>query len=444
MSLVADKSSPFVKLKPGPSLPPAEVAASQLVRIHEATAQVVAAKGYEALKVRDIVQLAKVSSRSFYKHFGSKEECFIRTYAAIAQEARIGLIGAQMEGTDWRERLRQVFVAFARALDGNPAAARLALIDVYTDGSSARAEAHRTEANFVSMLGKSLGRAPAGIAVPPLVVEGIMSGIARIACTRLLAGSEGELAESEDEIVEWALCFPGDATAELADLDLGLVRGNAALLEQRRHEAAIGPPGDNRAAIIAAAAKLCAADDYRYRDLTVPGIRAAAGVSRRTFDSHFSSVEDCIVSAFDQRATAAIADAATEQTAAASWEGGIYRAISSLCTEIATDPLLARVASQNHFPRGSKGARVRLGLVVGVADQIRAGAGSKHRAPALVAEASSGAIWGLFHHHVLRNWIPHRPEIAATLAYMALAPLVGGPAAVAAIRDEQVSSPASR
>lgn len=433
------EQSPYAKLKPGPALPPADVAANQLSRIHQAMIEIVAEGGYDAFKVRDVARRAHVSSRSFYQHFDSKDECFVRTYELVANRARVGLIGAQMEGKDWRARPRMIFAAFARELEANPETARFALIDVYEDGPQALARAHQAEANFASMLAKSFARAPGGVAVPALVVEGIMAGVTRIARTRLLAGTETTMAGLEDEMVDWALCFPTKEAADLATMDEGLVYGNSALLEMRTREVAIQAPGDNRATILTAVSKLAAADAYRYKDLTVPIIRATAGVSRRNFDAQFDSVEECFLAALDLRANAAIADAATEQMAAATWEGGVYRAISSLCIEIAGDPLLARVCFQDDFVRGSKGSLARLRLITGVADQIRASAGPSDMAADLVAEASAGAIWALFHHHALRSWVLHRPEMSATLGYLALAPLVGGTNAVAAMRDELVA-----
>lgn len=401
--------------------------------------EVVVDGGYDSVKVRDIVRLANVSSRSFYQHFDSKDECFVRTYESIVNQARIGLIGTQLEGKDWRERPRQIYAAFAQELERNPAAARFALIDVYDDGTVALERAHQAEANFTSMLAKSLGRAPNGVTVPTLVVEGMMAGISHVARTRLRAGTEASMAGIEDEMMRWALSLPAKESGDLADLDTGLVRGNAALLEIRAREITVALPGDNRAAILTSVSKLAAADDYTYANLTIPIIRAGAGVSRRTFDAQFDSVEECFVAALDLQAASAIADAATEQMAGATWEGGVYRAISSLCVEIAGNPLLARVCFRDDFAPGSKGSQARLRIIAGVIDQIRASAGPAGLATDLAAEASAGAIWGLFHHHVLRNWVVRRPEIGATLAYMALAPLVGGANAVAAIRAEQVA-----
>lgn len=433
------EQSSYKKLKPGPALPPADVAADQLARIHQAMIEIVAEGGYDAFKVRDVVRRANVSSRSFYQHFDSKDECFVRTYEMIVSRSRIGLIGAQMEGKDWRARPRMIFAAFARELEDKPAVARFALVDVYSDGPQALERAHQAEANFASMLAKSFGRAPGGIAVPTLVVEGIMAGITRVGRTRLLAGTEATMGGLEDEMMKWALCFPTKEGGGLLAMDEGFVRGNAALLEMRTKEIAIQAPGDNRATILAAVSKLTASDDYLYKGLTVPTVRAAAGVSRRNFDAEFDSVEECFLAALDLRAATAIADAATEQMAAATWEGGVYRAISSLCIEIAGDPLLARVCFQDDFVRGSKGSLARLRLITGVADQIRASAGSNDQATDLAAEASAGAIWALFHHHALRSWVLHRPEMSATLAYMALAPLVGGANAITAMRDEQTA-----
>lgn len=401
--------------------------------------EVVAEKGYDAVGVRDIVHLAKVSSRSFYQHFGSKDECFVRTYEMIVSRARIGLIGCQTEGKDWRERARQIFAAFAHAIAEHPAVARFALIDVYADGPVALERAYQAEANFVSMLAKSLGRPPNGVEMPMLVAEGMMSGIFRIARAHLLAGTEERVVEMEDEIMEWVLSFPCKESTDLVMLDTGIVKGNAAMLETRALEAVSQAPGDTRTAILAAVSKLAVADDYAYRNLTVPLIRASAGISRKNFDTQFDSIEECFLVALELRAAAVIADAATEQTAGATWEGGVYRAISSLSIGVAADPLLARVCLRNDFVVASKGAQARARLAAGVVDQICSGIGPRNLVSDLIVEASGGAIWGLYHHHVLRNWVLHKPEISATLGYMALAPLVGGVDAIAAMRDEQVA-----
>jgi len=71
------------KLAPGPGKPPSKVAASQRARLQRAMFELVAEKGYEQVTVRELVSMAKVSSRAFYKHFRGVHDCFEAT-ASIA------------------------------------------------------------------------------------------------------------------------------------------------------------------------------------------------------------------------------------------------------------------------------------------------------------------------------------------------------------------------
>jgi AcrR family transcriptional regulator len=400
--------------------------------------EIVADHGYDAVKVREVVKLAGVSSKTFYRLFGSKEGCFLRTHEMVIRNARVGLLNSQSDEQDWRERPRLIYAAFSHQMEIDPAAARLALVDAYADGPAALEQAQRAEETFAAMIGASLARAPDGVAVPPMVIEGMMAGIARVGRNRLLAGRQGELAGMEAEMMGWAMCFPSEVAAGLADLDLGALHGNPVIAPLLAPAVGVSPTGD-RATILAAVGKLVAAEGYKYGDLTVPRIRTGAGVSRRIFDGHFDDVEECFLAALGERAAEAVAQAARAQIVGTTWAGGIYRAITAFCIQIAGDPLLAHVCFQDDFLTGSKGSLARLRLIAGVSDQIRDSAPQEDRASELAVEASAGAIWSIFHHHVLRDWVVHHPEISATLSYMALAPGIGAEATVAAIRDEQAT-----
>jgi AcrR family transcriptional regulator len=399
--------------------------------------EIVAERGYGAVKVREIVKLASVSSKSFYRIFASKEECFLRTHDMVIRRARAGLLASQSNEREWRERPRLIYAAFARELESNPAVARVALIDAYADGPAALEQAQRAEATFAAMIAASFARSPGGALVPPMVIEGMMAGVARVARNRLLAGRQGELLGMEAEVMEWVMCFPSEFADGLRELDEGAMLGNPATTME---SVIPSQPTGDRAAILASIGKLVAADGYKYRDLTVPRIRSGAGVSRRTFDAHFDDVEECFLAALEQRAAEAVVEAAKAQIAGASWGGGIHRAINTYSTQIAGDPLLARVCFRDDFVAGSTGSVTRLRLITGVADQLRDSTPQESPVSAFTAEASAGAIWGMYHHHVLRDWVVHHPEISASLSYMALAPAIGAGEAMAAIRDEQVAA----
>jgi AcrR family transcriptional regulator len=411
------------------------VAAHQLARIHKATTELVAEHGYQALKVRDIVGLAEVSTRAFYEHFSSKEDCFLQTYNLISRRATRRIISAQAGEPDWRKRLPLVLEEFIRELENGPAGAQLALVEAYAAGEKPLEQAWRAERIFEGMLCEAFARAPRGAVIPPMIIEGMVAGVAGVSRGCLPAGSVSELRASRDELVEWALCYPDRAAVKLAALDRQSVWRDTTLEPVGPSaEGGAWPSTGDRALIVAAVAELAATSGYAA--LTAPRIRAAAGVSRRKFSAHFDDVEDCYLGALEQRTGRALAQASRAQAAASSWLGGVYRAIAALCEHVSGDAFLARVCLADEFPPGPNGARSRQRLGLAVVELLGDGNPRAGRTGPLGSRATTAAIWSLFHRHVIRDWALRR-RISATLSYLALAPAVGAEATVAAILAEQ-------
>jgi AcrR family transcriptional regulator len=426
------------KLSPGPGLAAQEVASHQLARIRKATIEIVAEHGYQALKVRDIARSAEVSTRAFYEHFSSKEDCFLQTHEFISRRANRRIIAAQAGERDWRKRPRLIFEEFVQGLKNEPAGARVALVEAYAASEDLQAQARRAERIFEGMLAESLARPPSGVAISPLIVEGIVAGIAGVSKKRLLAGKVAELSKSSEKLIEWVLSYPDPNEAKLAELDRQSVWRDTTLeplpLASVIGEGGPWPGSGDRGLILKAVADLAVANGYA--KLTAPRVRSAAGVSRKEFDAHFEGLEDCYLAALEQRTREALAQASRAQAAARSWSGGVYRAIAALCAHIAGDAFLARVCLTDDFPPGENGARSRQRLIATITEQLSEGAPRATRSSLLEIEASAGAVWAVFHRHVVTDRTLSR-EIAATLSYLALAPTVGAPAAVAAIQGEQ-------
>lgn len=415
------------KLSPGPGLAPQRVAAHQLARIHQATIEIAAEHGYHAVKVREVVRQAEVSTRAFYEHFGSKEDCFLQAYDLISRRATRRIIAAQVGEADWRKRARLVFGEFVRQLEKDPAAARLALIEVYASDQAAMDRAWRAERSFEGMLVEALARGPKGVAVPPLIVQGVVAGIATVSRNRLLLGDIADLANNGGELVDWAMCYPSPAAAELSNLDRQSVWRDTTLEPLTTAES-----GD-RALILDALARLGATTAYA--DLTPRRVRAAAGVSKRKFDAQFDDLEDCWLAAFEQRTGEALAQAARAQTAAAGPAGGVYRAIAALSDYVVNDPFLARVCLTGDSP-GPGGLRSSQRFIDATMELVTDSMPAAPRPPGMIIETSAGAVWSLFRCRVLQDRLPRYP-IAATLTYLALAPTIGASAAVEAIQREQ-------
>ena len=418
------------KLSPGPGMSARDVAAHQLARIHNATVGIVAEQGYAALKVRDVASYAEVSTRAFYELFASKEDCFLRTYELVLRRATRRIFAAQAGEGDWRRRLQLAFEEFLRGLEQRPEDARLALVEACRASEASRERAWQAERTFGGMLAEALARAPGGVAVPPLLAEGMVAGIASVSRGCLAEGRLARLSGASGELIEWALSYPGRPAGELERLDRQSIWRDTTL--EPLPESEPWPASGDRALILKAAAGLAASTGYE--SLTAARIRSAARVSRKKFTAHFDGAEDCCLAALEQHAAAAIAQAARAQAAASSWEGGVYRAIAALSSHVASDKFLARALLAQGFPPGPEGRRSRQRLAGALTELLAPP--EEARPPSFAAAASAGAVWSVFQRCMLRDR-PMGRQAAATLSYLVLAPAVGAPAAVAAIKAEQ-------
>lgn len=428
--------APYGKLRPGPGKSASEVAAHQRARIHSAMAELAVERGYEAVTVRELMSLAKVSTRSFYKHFKDSEDCFLQTYDLIAQRTVGRIIASQAGERDWEKRLRLAFAAFARELKREPYDARLALVEAYTAGPAALERMRRAERTFEVMIAESFAKAPDGTVVPPLIVKGLVAGITRLSRERLLGSKANDLRPFGDALMEWTLCYRSKAAAELLELDRKAVAQSLRVkamfpiwLEQWNSQSI----SDDRTLILNAVAKLVVADGYA--GLTIPRVLAASGIPRRSFKAEFSGVEECFLAAVQLRADEAIAHAARALASASTWEGGIYRAMAVLCAQVAQDPLLARLCFVDIFSLAG-GMECREHLMASIATLVQDSMPPAQRPNVLQIEASVGAIWGILQHQVVSGRAQELPRIAATLTFLALAPGTGAQSATEAIRRE--------
>ena len=117
------------------------VVASQRGRLLEAIVKAVAAKGYEATTVADVVARAGVSRRTFYEQFRDKEACLLEAFEAglafllgrIEQE-----LAARTPAT-WEEHVRIRFETYLATLAVEPEFARVLHVDFPAAGARARA-----------------------------------------------------------------------------------------------------------------------------------------------------------------------------------------------------------------------------------------------------------------------------------------------------------------
>ncbi len=415
------RSSRYPRLRPGPGRSAEDVAAHQRGRLRGAMVELVAEHGYNAVAVATLTNRARVSKRDFYKHFGGKEECFLATYDTVVSSSVRGILAAAQGEEEWCERLRLGLLAFAGQIVSNPAEARLALVEVFAAGAGAVERTLRTNRLFEALLAKNFAVADGAPRLPRLVVKGIVAGGVRVARARLLSGHPRRLTLDGGELMEWTLSFCDEDVVRLRGLGVAGTPPPPAT-------AAELPLVDERALIVAATAKLASKEGYA--TLTVPRVRAAAGVSRRSFDTHFEGVADCFQATLETLSGRTLATAAPSYLTADDWASGVHRMIASLCQRLAGDPTFASLAFLEAFSSGPETIRWRGELIAKLAARLQREAPPARRPSKFAAEASVGAMWGVIQHFVAIGRGAQLPAAAPVLSYLALAPALGGAAAV--------------
>src|SRR5215475_7891956 len=99
-------------------LSPEFVARNQRERLISALILTLADVGYQKTTVSMIGQRAAVSKSDFYKHFDSKDECFLAAYDHAIDRLRGAVIEAcaAAESEEWPERVRAGVVALLALL----------------------------------------------------------------------------------------------------------------------------------------------------------------------------------------------------------------------------------------------------------------------------------------------------------------------------------------
>jgi AcrR family transcriptional regulator len=195
-----------------PSVQPhlGSVTERQRARMLDAITSVVADKGYVAATVADIVRSARVSRRTFYEQFASKEECFLESYRygieVLVERIQDAARAAADEG--WRAELHAGVRAYLGVLVSEPRFARTHMLELHAAG--ARAQTARDDAlrRFAAMYRRTFeaaARERDGLPLPHDQLLFILaSGVDQLVCARVREAPLGRLPELEDAIVQAA------------------------------------------------------------------------------------------------------------------------------------------------------------------------------------------------------------------------------------------------
>jgi AcrR family transcriptional regulator len=178
-----------------------DIASDQRARLLAAMANVVAAKGYAATTVADVVRDAGVSRSTFYELFASKEACFLTAYNEgvddLLQAVREAVHAAQ---DDWRAQLRAGIRAYLARLARPDHFARVYIDEIHAVGAAAleaRADALRRFADrYHASFSQARAADPSLREPDPDALLVLCAGTEQLVAERLRAG--GDVRELED------------------------------------------------------------------------------------------------------------------------------------------------------------------------------------------------------------------------------------------------------
>ncbi|RZL10699.1 MAG: TetR/AcrR family transcriptional regulator [Rubrivivax sp.] len=167
---------------------------------------------YAEVTVAHVVSQARVSRRTFYEHFASKEEALLALCEAVSQQILSLIAVGYDHQADWVAQLRRATQAYLGALEQQPVLIRTLFIELMSlgpKGWQVRRQIHQRFADFIQMqVELSRLQEPRKRPLSPALALGIVGGINELivdAIERGQAAQLSQLAGAATELVEAVL-----------------------------------------------------------------------------------------------------------------------------------------------------------------------------------------------------------------------------------------------
>ena len=186
-------------------LPPEFIAQNQRERLLDAIADSLDEYGYDRTTVSAISSRARVSKSDFYRHFASKDECFLAAYDDAVEHLRAEVLAACADHGEWAEGVCAGLHAVLAGLAGEPARANLLLVEGLRAGPGVYGRFQGAVESFVPYLRDGAPEGTLAGRPPDAADEAVVGGIASLLGRRVLAGEADRLDRFFPELAEFAL-----------------------------------------------------------------------------------------------------------------------------------------------------------------------------------------------------------------------------------------------
>jgi AcrR family transcriptional regulator len=210
-------------LPPGShGLPAGVIARSQRMRLLNATAEVMMAKGYQDAKISEIVAAARVAKPVFYAHFpDGKEQALLEAQDHPTQYILDRCAQAYFDAAHWPERVWRMLQALTTLIAANRAISHLRLVECYAAGPAAIRRAEKITRSFTLFVEEGYHYRAQAASLPRLCSQAIAGAIFGIIQRLVAAGEWDELPRHLPQLTYVAIApFTGarDAIAIVEEL----------------------------------------------------------------------------------------------------------------------------------------------------------------------------------------------------------------------------------
>jgi AcrR family transcriptional regulator len=465
--------------------------------------ELIAQRGYPAVRVLDLSKLARVSLPTLYSLYKDKEALLLAVYDEIAERAG-KMVRQALDGDgSVLERRRATTRAFTELAAAEPETVSLFVLGALGAGAKALQRRNRMLEALEETIRAGLERAStaAGDAPRPQPVAGsrtrdprvrapgrrgqaqprrsssagparrrlragdltvklILGGIREVTATRLRQGHASELPGLADELAAWSHAYPLALPAGLeitAPARRG-APGEALLLGSERRGRAQGrlPSGrhdlprqlvvnNQRERIVDATAEIVAAKGLA--GLTIPEIAQRANVSHQTFYELYATKHDAFLGAQKVGMHTALQVAVDAYDAhKEDWPHAVAAGLRALIDYLASEPAHTHLSLVDTFAASPETLAIRDRTLRAFASYLIPGyelAEKELAVPAIAAEVTVGGIWQLLHYYAENGCVAELPGAAPQLVYLALTPFLGPERATKAALSRAATLPAA-
>jgi len=434
-------------------LDPDAVKLDQRARLQSAMIELIAQKGYQAVRIVDLARLAHVSQPTFYDLYADKEDLFMSAYDEVAAQAARTITQSFDARLSYEQRVRVALRAWAQLASDESEATSLLVLGAFGAGAKALERRRRIVERLERAIAVGRADPPSGRAKPDegdLTVKALIGGIREITGARLRAGRAGELPALADQLTAWASCYPQQLPegVEAPPAKRPQTPHAAAPSERARRAEGRLPSGrsdlprqfivkSQRERIVDATAAIVA--EKGLAGLKVPDIARRANVSLQTFYGIYASKHEAFLGAQKVGMHQALGVAvAAYQAEGDDWPRAVSAGLRALIQFLTSEPVHAHLSVVDTFAACPEALEIRNSTLLAFGAYFGPGyelARDRVEVPPIAGEAIAGGIWQVLHHYVENDCVAELPLAAPQLIYFALTPFVGVDAATEVARE---------